>query len=182
MLCQGILCEGERVQAKIGVFLGLPESPSGETEPDHPKPLIPPVLPSPDILISNTYHSVRGQLLAGRQRERQSGGWRGGELCPLMPLCPITPTGGDVGELQKRVRRPNRKRNECSLELKPLLLVCVFESVHVEETVSTHVCCVLEGGGVSLLLCKGNSQTYNLVRAKGGCLAPSPTPGRLTGH
>lgn len=49
-----------------------------ETEPDTAdlsKPLNLTFLLSPDILISNTYHFVRGQLLAERQRKTEREGW-----------------------------------------------------------------------------------------------------------
>lgn len=66
------------------------------------------------MLISNTYHSVRGQLLAERQGETQRervvvrlamGGCLGG-VGALRPLIPLYPPGGDRGELRERLKRP----------------------------------------------------------------------------
>lgn len=90
------------------LLIDLPVSPSGEAEPDaadHPKPLNLTFLPSLDILISNTYHSVRGQLLAERQGSRERARWGGGRvrgvgaLRSVTVLWPLSLPGGDRGEL-----------------------------------------------------------------------------------
>lgn len=100
---------------------------------------------SPDILISNTQHFVRGQLLAEKQRKMGGGGvhWT-----PSFPYAAPLPTWRG-----QRGAKRDLEQGEGSPQKEAEPNVCVHKCVRI------------------LLLSKANSKAYNPVRGKEGVVS-----------
>lgn len=140
----------------------------GSPDADHHRPLNLTFLLSPDILISNTYHSVRGQLLAERQREKQR--WRVGVRLGREgnPRCVLS---------------LHLERTEESKRVKRAQTVGGVSAVYRDEPLITSVCVWVRSG------CSARGMVRSIIQlevrggqSSSGCLAPSPTAGQLTGH
>lgn len=113
-----------------------------ETEPDVadlPKPLNVTFLLSPDILICNTFHFVRGQPLADKDMKGGSEhkDCRGGGFCPFLPLCCFSLPGEDRGDFGRKSETSDRRKGKLSV----CMCVCLCVSVS------------MLGGGVGLGIC-----------------------------